>query len=297
MHPWHKVVEIPEGRAGAFAVVHKRKPAGATLEFSSMRTRLFGDSPTGSVHFEEETTWHALTEEGGTWMTDLPIEQAQFDHQSRRLTTGKVLVGGLGIGYAVNALARRPDVTEIVVVERAHEVIDLVWKHVKDHGKGTIVHGCVHEVMAKAIEKGGLPKFDAAFFDTWTFDSETTFLDEVLPLRERADVLGIPQTRVVCWNEDVMRGQLQLALQSWLTLEDATRRGLSRPSFGFPTLDELQKPTGDKYWDWRVPFFRVVKEKSLHEDAERFMLAARAYAMTYGKSPWNGAVRGIGVEL
>ena len=119
-------LDIPAGKSKGVEVKRIQKPAGTTLKSGNLRTSMFGQKSENLV-FDEPTVWHELSEKGfGVWMTDLPIEQRQTDELIAR-SSGRVLVGGLGLGYAVVALAARSKVKEIVVVEKNPVIIKLVW--------------------------------------------------------------------------------------------------------------------------------------------------------------------------
>ena len=103
MIPWEGILKIPEGKRGEYAITHKGYPAGTVLSTSNLRTAMMGGHKGNKILFEEESTWHELSYDGGVWMTDLPIEQAQCDAQlGGDAISGSVLVGGLGLGYCLD---------------------------------------------------------------------------------------------------------------------------------------------------------------------------------------------------
>ena len=275
------VLDIPEGKVGKFRIRHIKHPAGAPLKSGTMRTAYFGQTSEDLV-YDKDTVWHELTENGGVWMTDLPIEQRQHDEILVR-AKGRVLVGGLGIGYAVVALAVRPKVKEIVVVEKSPEIIKLTWKATVKRAKAlrpdiklTVIEADLFKYL-KARQKvaTGKPEFSWGFFDIWQGDGESTFHTTVVPLRQLAD--GVVTT-VTCWNEDVMRGQLLMGLHSRLMLMDNASMGLS--------LADLTKERGSIYTDWAVPFWRWVKDHptlKAKKNQELVQFVMRQYVMNYGK--------------
>ena len=114
---WHLNIDIPEGKSGYLKIRHINKPAGIVLPTSNSRTALMGGQKVEHIKFDEETRWHELSEEDrGVWMTDYPIEQAQCDEQSKGMW-GNVLIGGLGLGYAAQHIAKDDQVDSITVVE------------------------------------------------------------------------------------------------------------------------------------------------------------------------------------
>ena len=276
-YPWCGILDIPEGKAGSYEVKHIKKPAGTTLSTANIRTAFIGGDKLQDIKFKSETRWHELSYDEGVWMTDLPIEQAQHDKLLQNFK-GRVLVGGLGLGYAVTILAQKPLVKEIVVVEKAREVIDLVWPHLKK--EVFEVTELVNADLFEYLEENREARFDFGFYDIWQSDGETTFFEVVLPLRKlSADVVG----EVVCWNENVMRGQLVLDLRSQIVSLEMPLP----PNSGELTLDTLSTPTGDNWHDWSVPFFKTVKERRLTARDQEFMRLAHLYAATYGLADWE----------
>jgi hypothetical protein len=287
------VLSIPAGKVGGVTVRHLRKPAGAVLRSDTPRTAFLGGQRGEQITFTEPTVWHELSEKGrGVWMTDLPIEQRQMDELIAR-SNGRVLVGGLGLGYAVVALAARPKVTEIVVVEQNPAIIKLVWKAtVKQvqtlYGRDitlTCLQGDLHEYLLKrqAARKGtDKPEFNWALFDIWQSDGEGVFHEVVVPLRKLAH--GVV-THVVCWNEDVMRGQLYNGLESRLHL---LRLGpKQRKTFGgtLPTLDGLTADGLSIYQAWAVPFWKWYRDylTAGDYDVDLVRYVMRLYVNDYGK--------------
>jgi len=287
------VLDIPESTHGDVSIVHNHKPAGTTMESTNLRTALFGQKG-GTVTFPQATRWHELTEKGyGTWMTDYPIEQRQHDEMLIG-AHGRVLVGGLGLGYAVVALARKPRVRHIVVVERSPSVIALVWN-------ATILNvrsfreRCTLQVVCDDIhhyvDTTPSGHFDWAFFDTWQADGEATFHDTVVPLRRAARAKRVPVVR--CWNEDIMRGQLLNGLDSRLrmirmvrdvdTAADETPEShqdvvaMLRKS---TDLDKLATPDGTCWIDWAAPFWAWYRD--VDPDDATANQAAMFYAQQYG---------------
>ena len=272
-------LDIPEGVSGPVQVIHDIKPAGTKLSSVTFRTAMFGQKGE-EILFDEQTRWHRLVEEEyGTWMTDLPIEQRQMDTLVKS-AKGKVLIGGLGLGYAIIALVRRRRIREITVVERSADVIALVWnatvRRVEEMAEGgfvpklTIVQADLHEYVT------GLPSdaFAWALYDIWQTDSESTFHTVVLPLRQASKgKIG----RIVCWNEDVMRGQLHQGL--WLRIQ------FMGTPFQTPALDQLCETRNSIYHDWAVPFWRWYRSCGQFAPDSILKWIMQRYAQNYGILP------------
>lgn len=290
---WQTPLDIPAASAGnGWAVEHDHRPAGTVLSTASMRSAILGGEHGEMVRFDEPTRWHRLVDPGDTlWMTDLPVEQAQHDALLRPVTWGRtVLVGGLGLGLAATMLAPRKKVRRVIVVERQREVIDLVWPHTLlddpvARAKVEVVHADVADYLRERAERKW--EFDWAFLDTWAGDGLTTFFEEVLPLR--ALTVGVVRSdRVLCWAENVMRGQLMMHLYGGMTAvapewEDAFARRLR---FEPPKPGDV--PTR---WNWDAAFWQWV---ATHGDRERASRMVPTYCRTVGMmqhdAAWASAV-------
>jgi hypothetical protein len=214
---YQRFVKVPAKRIGDFEVRHVVKH-DALLSTANPRTRMLAGHPEHVMHFKGESVWHHLIEHDGDkehalWMTDYPIEQFQHDRVLEKMH-GSVLVGGLGLGYAIKRLRKLPGypVKRIVCVEKSRDVRRLVWKHMRGRrSKDQPVRlECVNADLFDYLEQTD-ETFDFAFYDIWASDGQHTFYDTVVPLREKTHDLGIVEDpgNVVCWNEDIMRAQVQ----------------------------------------------------------------------------------------
>lgn len=294
---FHKL-KLPEGKSGDHEVAHVEKPAGEEFETSTMRTAVIGRQPRARLMFTYPTTWHQLSYGGGVWMTDYPIEQVQHDVKLEPFA-GEVLVGGLGLGYALANLIDNSDVCKITVVEVSRDVANLVWPHVDAKGKEVeLVVDDLHVWLA-----GTLPEtYDFCFFDIWQSDGERTMWKHVEPLRRLVAEGGFcDDASVICWNEDVMRGQLYNGLQARLMVatEDKLREdslaGQPKP----PTIADFAKPRDESkswsvYWNWSCPFFEAIAAGLITR--ERAMELLGYYAMNVGRpsflAEWQVAMKG-----
>jgi hypothetical protein len=286
-------VAIPKGKSGSYAIEHFVHPANEPMDFGVMRSALIGGQKVERVTFDAPTTWHRLVYGGGVWMTDLPIEQQQT-RDCLKGFSGNVLVGGLGIGLAANWLASRPEVKSVTVIELSKEVIELVEPHLIDPEKKIKV---VKADLLKWLKNRPVTKktvFDWAFYDIWQSDGEGTFFQTVVPLR-KLSVPFVPDERVVCWNEDVMRGQLAFGLHSrylFATNPPPLPPGSKAVS---PSLKDLAHPKEKNIWiDWSVLFFQAVERGAITEANRVDMI--QFYAGSYGRpgfeEDWKRATKG-----
>jgi NADPH:quinone reductase-like Zn-dependent oxidoreductase len=271
---WYdNVLHIPEGTAGAYAIEHIVKPPGAEVLTSTARTAIFRGQAQRQLSYPYATRWHQLTEDGGVWMTDYPIEQIQHDEELKGFG-GAVLVGGLGLGYAATALAAKHSVTRVDVVETSAEVLTLV--------AGAVAHPKVRFIKMDLFDylkaQRGQADYRHAFYDIWQSDGEHTFHTTVLPLRRLSR--GIAK-HVTCWNEPVMRGQLFMSLMSRLTLTQLPAKARI-PGLSLTQLADGVEPTapGALYINWATPYWRWIATKK--PDQARAEQVARDYVAWYG---------------
>lgn len=297
-HRYINRICVPQAASGRYAVVHYSEPPGQALSDFSPRTVLLGQAPGMEFTFSQRTQWHRLVnQEQGVWMTDQPIEQRQMEWAANQLT-GRVLVGGLGLGILPVILAEQQRVTEVVVVERSRDVIRLVQdsceymmavacalRDAKQYCHLRVIHQDLFRFFAPGAKHAAATwDYDSAYFDIWQGDNESTFFDTVLPLLQVAYDSGMLRRRPVCWNEDVMRGQLRLKLINHIHYAAS---GL-RPEV-LPPFTEWGKPRGNKWFDWMAPLWAFIARQNLtpfqREHTDTIIPLALSYAAKYG-DPW-----------
>lgn len=271
------VMNIPEGKSGAWSIRHFHKGPGESVPMNTSRTKIYGQPGPLFMSYNKPTRWHGLYEDKGMWMSDFPVEQRQCDDAIRHISEGTVLVGGLGLGYAATALALKKKVKKVIVVEIESHVISLVRPHLLNGREERLKIEVVHEDIMEYLKSSGPDYFDNAFYDIWLSDGEGTFFETVCPLLKLSK--GKVRRRPKCWNEDIMRSQLLMSLhQRKMLLDNPQVMPPNTPSFD---LDALSTPRDTIWWDWMVPFWKVVKA---HPDwsADNFSNAALLYSQGYG---------------
>lgn len=113
----------------------------------------------------------------GLMMSDTHMERkTNYDFVSS--ANGRVLIAGLGVGLIIKGIIDRKDITEIVVIEKYQDVIDLVLPKIK-HKKLKVINADIFEWKP---EKGEL--FDSIYFDIWADICEDN-LDEMKTLHKK----------------------------------------------------------------------------------------------------------------
>lgn len=85
------------------------------------------------------------------WMRLTPLE-IQASYFAIKMARGKVGVVGLGLGYAVEEMAKKPEVEEITVYEISQEVIDLYYSNFPKNPKINIVCCNAYEAERKEFD-------------------------------------------------------------------------------------------------------------------------------------------------
>lgn len=291
MNNYHLNVDIPEAEVGDHRIVHEHYPAGKVFELTNLRSRIFTGDQAAPVRFEHSTRWHRLEYSGGVWMTDYPMEQYQHD-QLLQDFSGRVLVGGLGLGYAANVLASMDAVTEVLVVEISSEVIQLVQPYLKDPaGKVKVVEADILKFLA--VQNEG-EVFDFGFFDTWQSDGETTFHDVVCPILTSALDCGWinKDENIRCWNEGVMRGQLANSIIGRVMM------AMMSPDKD-KVWDRFLTPCNDRadrFFAWMRPFLKWFKEfgePHMNNLMELAFFYASRYARVGWQADWEKKIEGL----
>jgi len=271
-------VRIPEGQIGEYKIEHFTAQPNHKFMLANLRGQLMAGHEQAHVSYPHKTKWHRLSYSGGTWMTDSPMEQYQHMLALGSLY-GHVLIGGLGLGLAVNLLAQQTRIKSITVVEISHEVLELVHRHIKD--PFNIVRFKRNDLLNELPNlKANRQTFDSAFYDTWQMDGEHTFLKDVIPLREASRGV-VPDRSITCWNEDIMRGQVAIQLHTRHLL----LTGGGNPQCRTITMDDLAHPRNKKdiWMQWSAPYFRALEAGKI-KDARK---AVAAYADMYGRPNWE----------
>lgn len=139
---------------------------------------------------------------GRLMMTDTPMEKrTNLGFMSK--AKGRVLVAGLGIGMILHKLLEKPEVTEVVVVEKYPDVIKLVAESLPEVPGKELIHVCADIFDWKPV-KG--EKFDTIYADIWP-DICTDNLKDITKLKRRFRSSLAPGGWMGAWVEDRLRVQ------------------------------------------------------------------------------------------
>lgn len=113
------------------------------------------------------------------WMRLTPLE-IQASYFAIRMAKGKVGVVGLGLGYVIEEMAKKPEVEEIVVYEISQEVIDLYYNNFPENPKIKVV-GC------NAFEAESR-KFDFFYADIYEYKITSQIVEDYKRFNELHEI-------------------------------------------------------------------------------------------------------------
>jgi hypothetical protein len=152
-------VTVPEGISGDWKV-EKYEVSTQEASFGMLRSMV---SACERGRYVPAGTYKGLWRGNTIVMSDTPDEIR--DHlPAIRAANGHCLVGGLGLGMVVAAMARKPDVTKVTVIEKSPDVIALVGPHLKSLF-GDKVEIIESDLLTWTPPKGS--KYGVAWFDIW----------------------------------------------------------------------------------------------------------------------------------
>lgn len=197
-------IDMPEAACGKVRIRHRQVPVGEVLPVVGMRQALVRGIMQASYRTKAPMVIHELVhEDHGCWMTDNPEELNQIAEMLHDVNpTGRVLVGGLGLGILASTLAEREGVESVTVVEIDPDVATLCARP----GYELVVQD-LREFLENTPSK-----FDCYVLDTWQATNEGTWWSTVMPLRRLIRRRWGNRPTVHCWAEDIMRGQILRSL-------------------------------------------------------------------------------------
>jgi len=187
-HPMHEI--IPEGKKGVAQIRHfeiTEKAASVT----ALRAVVAG-RPWEVVNAGK---YCSLFVNGHLVMSDTQMEQTT-NGEFLRAAEGRTLIAGLGVGMIVYPLLNQRDVTDVVVVEKHQDVIDLVHPHLK-HSKLQVVCADIWEYEADGV-------FDTMYFDIWNEVNMDNYDDMVHLENKFRPSLRYDYSWMGCWSESIL---------------------------------------------------------------------------------------------
>lgn len=166
-------VQVPNGKTDRVQIdTFRVSPEGAMI--SNMRMLRDGEYWMRI----DPGTYKRLIVDGVLMMSNTPMEYYS-NNWIIKWGRGRILINGLGLGCVLTALLKKPEVTEIWVVEKDPDVIKLVWPTFASDPRVKLIEADALEYMPP---KGEM--FDYVWHDIWpTITTEN--LPEMAKLHRR----------------------------------------------------------------------------------------------------------------
>lgn len=120
-----------------------------------------------------------LQGEERVWMRISPLE-IESSYEFIKFAKGKVGVVGLGLGYVVQELAKKPEIDKIIVYEISKDVIDLYRKSFKTNRKIKIIHGDAFKAKKEV--------FDYFYTDIYEYKLDKDVVEHYIKLNELHEI-------------------------------------------------------------------------------------------------------------
>lgn len=157
-------VDVPEGEVGAHRIER------FTVSPADAKWDAFDAAIHGHARFVPPGTYTRLVRGrafgGKTIMSDTPNEIRDLRHVLRE-ARGHVLIAGLGLGVVLQAVGRNPKVTQVTLVEKSSDVVELTWTR---HFAKLEPIASKTQIVQADILRWTPPvgeKYDVAWFDIW----------------------------------------------------------------------------------------------------------------------------------
>ena len=132
---------FPRTAVGEWAVTTQRREPG-----------LYPMQDVGAFYYLPDAIDLTVISEGQrVWFTDEPRQMYALAEVGLFRARGRVIVGGLGLGLIQHFLALNRNVTHVLTIERAPEVVSLVWPYVRSE---KLHIGDFYEVLPELASQG-----------------------------------------------------------------------------------------------------------------------------------------------
>lgn len=202
------VDKVPEGKSGGVVVKHVTLSSTSVM-MENMRAARDGDMEALCC----PGRFAILGINGETMMSDTPMERAT-NLEAVRAARGRVLIAGLGLGMVAHPIARKPEVSEVVIVEKNPDVIRLVAPTLPSNIR--VVPGDIADFLAKEGKPAPAcrQRFDAVWLDLWK-SVDTDDLPEIARLRKAARRIMAPGAWLGVWQDAKRKRESRLLRRGW----------------------------------------------------------------------------------
>jgi len=237
--PYYQAIKLPEISRGKWKMGYKTIEAYELFTSDDLKVLPDGREVPQTGFFTEDFRAPVVEENGREWMTVTPSEINTMTADIKA-AFGKVAVFGLGLGYYAFMVSEKPDVTEVVVIERDPSVISLFREFILPQfphkAKVTVIEADAY-VFAEAM---GDKRFDCAYVDIWH-----DVLDGVeMYLKMKRLEKYSPGTKFLYWIEPSMLAWLRgMAL---MEIAENAEGPMLRTIGGIQSVSELVEAVSDE---------------------------------------------------
>ena len=141
----------------------------------------------GHVYFTDDViipTLGAISAEGRRIrvLTSITPPEIFTQRAGLRLATGKVMVGGLGLGWLLSKICAKPSVTRVVLVERSARLLEWLWPHVLETYPAVVKAKAAVGDALKHVGKYG--KETRYLLDVWEAFGDAAFDERFRKLKD-----------------------------------------------------------------------------------------------------------------
>lgn len=194
-NPYLQTIKVPPVKRNGFGYSLEKN---MRLELCNTNTLIYLDNvaiPRLST-FDHSIKYPVFSQSGKIWMSVSPSEINTIEEPIRE-AEGKVLTLGLGLGYFAFMTSEKPSVSEVTIVEREQDVIDMFRQYILPQfpHKEKIRLICSDACEFMAVLEDGV--YDYCFADIWTDNMD---LGTYISVKK---VCGhLHRTKVSYWVED-----------------------------------------------------------------------------------------------
>ena len=199
-NPYYKNIKLPDVKLGSWEFKNEAyEPYRAVICDDIILNDDFSEIPPLGF-FDERFEFPAVLEDGNEWMTLTPVD-LDTSEDAIRLSRGKVVTFGLGLGYFAYMASEKNEVESVTVVEKSEKVIELFKQYVLPQfahpEKINIVNCDAFEYAEKNMPD---ENFTFAFVDTWRDASDGAPMYEKMKALEHLS----PSTEFSYWIENFL---------------------------------------------------------------------------------------------
>lgn len=236
--PYYQTIRLPEISRGKWRMGYKTIQAYEAFTADDVHVMEDDREIPQIGFFTEDFTAPMVKENGREWMTVTPSE---INTMTRDIEAafGKAAVFGLGLGYYAFMASEKPEVTEVVVIEREKSVISLFEEFILPQFPHADKVKIICTDAFQYAENMGGEHYDCAYVDIWH-----DVLDGVnMYLRMKRLEKHSPGTKFLYWIEPSMLAWLRgMAL---MEAGEGIRGPMMTAIGGYADADDLRRKVSD----------------------------------------------------